>query len=208
MLKKTAVSVVIGLSLVQLSQAQVPDATLVITAQITSNTCTLSLSEGVNSATQGSLSLDFGKITMPSVAPAIGTGLGVAKTVTFSTRNAAGLDACASSGVTGEKTNFNVLLDLNASQVTTVAGKTYRMNDFVGGGTNAVLALATGTAITASSQLNLTPRSGYAGTYAAPSPLPIATGKIQLTVQLATSTDAVPTSGAFAASIPLFLVYQ
>jgi hypothetical protein len=208
MLKKSAVSVAIGLGLMQLAQAQVPDITLVVTAQITSNTCTLSLTEGSNSATKGSFSLDFGKITMPSVAPPIGTGLGVARTLTLATKNAAGLDACVTSGVAGDKTSFNVLLDLNASQITTVAGKTYRMNDFAGSGTNAVLALAAGPVLTAGSLLNLAPRSGYEGTYATASPLPLATGKIQLTAQLASSTAAIPTSGAFSASIPLYLVYQ
>jgi hypothetical protein len=208
MLKKSAVSAALVLSLMQIAQAQVPDVTLLVTAQITSNTCTLSLSDGTSSATKGTLSLDFGKIAMPTDAPPVGTGLGMAKTVTLSTRNATGLDACASSGVTGDKANFNVLLDLNASQVTTVAGKTYRMNDLAGSGTNAVLALAAGPAITTNSQLNLRPRSGDSGTFAAASPADIATGKIQLTLQLATSTPAVPSLGAFSAKIPLYLVYQ
>ncbi len=202
---KSAVMIALGLGMMQLAQAQAADATVTFAGQVTANTCTLSLTDGTNSATNGNLNVDFGKITFGTGGITTGMLLGSSKTVTLSAKNAAGAAACASSGLTGEKANFNVLLDLSASQITTVAGKTYRTNDLAANGTNAVLALATGTTIT--NQLSLTPRAGDTGTFAAASSVAIATGTIPLTAQLVTSGTTL-TAGAFSASIPLFLVYQ
>jgi len=203
---KSVAVIAIGLGMMQFAQAQAADATVTFSGQVTANTCTLSLTDGTNSATNGNLNVDFGKIGYSSgTATIAGAAFGTSKTVTLSAKNAAGTAACISSGVTGDKANFNVLLDLSANQITTVAGKTYRVNDLAATGTNAVLALAAGSTMT--NQLNLVPRAGDTGTMAATSAVAIATGSIPLTAQLVSSTTSV-SAGAFSASIPLFLVYQ
>jgi hypothetical protein len=213
--KKTAVSIFLGMGMVQFAQAQTANATLSYVGSVTANTCTLQLSDGVRTVNNTNLNVDFGTFSLPTTVAAIGTALGTPKTLTFTARNAANTAACAAPTLTGDRATFNVLLDINAAQIVQPsAGLTYIANGDTNG-TNAVLAFARGASIVTTTPLGLTARSGNTtstlrGTFAAAGGVTLGStpGTIQLTAQLATRAAAVPTAGNFSASIPLFLVYQ
>jgi type 1 fimbria pilin len=205
--KRAATLAVIALS-AQATFAQGADGTVSFTGQVTSNTCTLQMSEGTTVSNGGTLTVDFGKVSLPTGTVTAAMALGTEKTVSFlAVKDSSGGGVCPASTGSGDKAAFNVLLGLTADQITTVSTKTYRKNDTTGG-TNAVLKLSTG----GGAQLTLTAMSNYTGTFVGTAALPISTtsanASMQLKAQLVTSAASVPSSGIFTASIPLFLVYQ
>lgn len=210
--KKSAVGLVLGLSLVHIAQAQtaIPTATASFSGTFTANTCRLQAASANSGSVTGNatpLSVNLGTISIPANTTAALTPLGNPVSVTLQLRDAAGTGVCAAASA-ADKSLYNVLLDMTAEQITTIGTAKYRKNDAITGPTNAVLVVnqGVGNSVTAPN-LNLLPRQGLTGTKVAGVGQTFGTG-MQLTFQLATAAAGAPTPGAFSASIPLFVTYE
>ena len=208
-IKKSAIVVVLGLSLVQVAQAQTADARASFGAKLTANTCRLQLESGNNTSRGGinPLSVSLGNISVPANVTAALTPLGTPTTVTISLLNSSLSGPCTA--VASDKSLFNILMDLKADQISTINSRNYRKNDSVSNATNAVMVINSGVAnnSTTAPNLNLVPRQALTGTKIGLTNQAF-NGSITLNLQLATAAAALPTTGNFTASIPLFLTYE
>jgi hypothetical protein len=219
--KKSALALALGLGLVQAAQAQTANGSLVYSGAVTANTCILYVEERGNlgnttgNARPGlTLNIDFGNITPPATVSAIGTALGTSRSINLlaAVPGPEG-GVCTASGLAGDKTSFNVMMQLNATDIVSLNSQTYRVNDTptASGGTDAVLALQRGTTVTTTTPMNLQPSvagSTTQGTLVGATAAAISSAGLVLTAQLATRAAALPTAGTFTALIPLFVVYQ
>ena len=185
------------------AQAQSADGTVVISGQINANTCTLNIADsgGVASPTnKGTRSIQLG--TASTTSTTAGTAFGTKQGITFSLSAASGTGACTfASGTAG----WNLALDLQSSQVSSVVGKSFLTNSATtGAATNVGVALFDnlGAQIT-----TLATGQGYQGTKLSSTGV---SSSVSLTMGaqfIATSTTA-PTAGLFSASVPLLIVYN
>ena len=202
----------------QAQSAPADTASVVITGQITANTCAVNVSDvGSPSSGNGSKSLFLGNIA----GTAAGTGttgpslFGTAVTTMFTLGNATTPStACTfSSG-----TNWDLALNLTTDKISTITSSlgtnTFLKNSIsaANGGTDAVVILSGGVNATPASATPgnasnvLTLSSG--GLMSGGTTGVASTGALVLKAQWARSSTAAPTSGLYSQTIPLTVVYK
>jgi hypothetical protein len=208
-LSKTALAVACGSLLALSAQAQSKNdsAIVEITGQISPSTCILNMADVGGGATTSNKTVDFGNVKSDTSGITPGKVFGTSKQVVFSLGSKADPKKCSP----GDNTNsgWNVILGFAPDSLFKLAsGATYVKNQ-TKGGTDAVVALSelNGTALT---RLDLKETLGYAGTTVAAKNANF-TGtntSITLQAQLAYSSNAPATAGAYTATIPLLVLYK
>jgi type 1 fimbria pilin len=186
------------------AQAQTADGTIVISGQVSANTCKVNISDasGVSPTNNGVRSVELGTVS-PTGTFTAGQLLGTKQNVTFSLTAASGSGACTfASGTTG----WNMALDLQANQVnSTIASKPFLTNlNGTNPATNIGVALFdnSGTQFT-----TLLTGQGYLGTKLAATGVTSATNLTMGAQFMATSASA-PTAGLFQTTVPMLIVYN
>ena len=183
------------------AQAQTADGTVVISGQLSTNTCKVRITPENGSSTFGVTSVDLGTISNSSSGA--GQLLGTQVKITFQLTNSTGTTLCA---IGDGKNSWNIVLDLQANQVdsTSVPGKPFLTNKAAtNAASNIGVALFSndGTQFTA-----LATGAGYLGT-AVWTPV-FNTTLLSMRVQFMATSASAPTSGLFSATVPLLLVYN
>ena len=187
------------------AQAQTADGTVVITGQVSANTCKVNISDasGVSPTNNGVRSVELGTVS-PTGTFSAGLLLGTKQTVTFSLTAASGSGACTfASGTTG----WNMALDLQSNQVnsTSVPGKPFLTNL---NGTNPATNIGVALFDNAGTQYTtLLTGQGYLGTKLAATGVGSAAALTMGAQFMATST-AAPTAGLFTTTVPMLIVYN
>ena len=186
------------------AQAQTADGTVVISGQVSANTCKVNISDasGVSPTNNGVRSVELGTVS-PTGTFTAGQLLGTKQNVTFSLTAASGSGACTfASGTTG----WNMVLDLQANQVnSTIASKPFLTNlNGTNPATNIGVALFdnSGTQFT-----TLLTGQGFLGTKLAATGVTSATNLTMGAQFMATSASA-PTAGLFQTTVPMLIVYN
>jgi hypothetical protein len=207
-LSKTALAVACGSLLALSGQAQSKDdsAIVEITGQISPSTCILNMADVGGGATTSNKTVDFGNVKSDTSGITPGKVFGTSKQVVFSLGSKADPKKCSPGD--GTNNGWNVVLGFAPGSVTTINNATYVLNQ-TKDGTNAVVALSelNGTTPT---RLLLKETLGYAGTTVAAKNANF-TGtntSITLQAQLAYSSNAPATAGAYTATIPLLVLYK
>ena len=206
-LSKTALAVACGSLLALSAQAQSKnDSALVeITGQISPSTCILNMADVAGGATTSNKTVDFGNVKSDTSGITPGKVFGTSKQVVFSLGSKADPKNCSP----GDGNNsWNVVLGFAPGSLKIINDATYVLNQ-TKDGTNAVVALSelNGTTPT---RLVLKETLGYAGTTVAAKNANF-TGtntSITLQAQLAYSSNAAATAGAYTATIPLLVLYK
>jgi type 1 fimbria pilin len=184
------------------AQAQSADGTVVISGQINANTCTLNIADstGVASPTnKGTRSVELG--TVSPTGTTVSTPFGTKQNITFSLSAASGTGACTFTSGTG----WNLALDLQSSQVSSVSGKPFLTNSATtGAATNVGVALFdnAGAQIT-----TLATGQGYQGTKLSSTGVS-SSASLTMGAQFIATSATPPTAGLFSASVPLLIVYN
>ena len=207
-LSKTALAVACGSLLALSAQAQSKNdsAIVEITGQISPSTCILNMADGAGGATTSNKTVDFGNVKSDTSGITPGKVFGTSKQVVFSLGSKADPKKCSP----GDGNNsWNVILGFAPDSLFKLAsGATYVKNQ-TKGGTDAVVALSelNGTVVT---PLVLKETLGYAGTTVAAKNANFAgtNTSITLQAQLAYSSNAPATAGAYTATIPLLVLYK
>ena len=186
------------------AQAQTADGTVVISGQVSANTCKVNISDasGVSPTNNGVRSVELGTVS-PTGTFTAGQLLGTKQNVTFSLTAASGSGACTfASGTTG----WNMVLDLQANQVnSTIASKPFLTNlNGTNPATNIGVALFdnSGTQFT-----TLLTGQGFLGTKLAATGVAAGTNLTMGAQFMATSASA-PTAGLFQTTVPMLIVYN
>ena len=186
------------------AQAQTADGTIVISGQVSANTCKVNISDasGVSPTNNGVRSVELGTVS-PTGTFTAGQLLGTKQNVTFSLTAASGSGACTfASGTTG----WNMALDLQANQVnSTIASKPFLTNlNGTNPATNIGVALFdnSGTQFT-----TLLTGQGFLGTKLAATGVAAGTNLTMGAQFMATSASA-PTAGLFQTTVPMLIVYN
>ena len=186
------------------AQAQTADGTVVISGQVSANTCKVNISDasGVSPTNNGVRSVELGTVS-PTGTFSQGLLLGTKQTITFSLTAASGSGACTfASGTTG----WNMVLDLQANQVnSTIASKPFLTNlNGTNPATNIGVALFdnSGTQFT-----TLLTGQGFLGTKLAATGVAAGTNLTMGAQFMATSASA-PTAGLFQTTVPMLIVYN
>ena len=206
-LSKTALAVACGSLLALSGQAQSKDdsAIVEITGQISPSTCILNMADVAGGATTSNKTVDFGNVKSDTSGITPGKVFGTSKQVVFSLGSKADPKKCSP----GDGNNgWNVVLGFAPGSLTTINNATYVLNQ-TKDGTNAVVALSelNGTTPT---RLVLKETLGYAGTTVAAKNANFTgtNSSITLQAQLAYSSNAAATAGAYTATIPLLVLYK
>ena len=186
------------------AQAQTADGTVVISGQVSANTCKVNISDasGVSPTNNGVRSVELGTVS-PTGTFTAGQLLGTKQNVTFSLTAASSSGACTfASGTTG----WNMVLDLQANQVnSTIASKPFLTNlNGTNPATNIGVALFdnSGTQFT-----TLLTGQGFLGTKLAATGVAAGTNLTMGAQFMATSASA-PTAGLFQTTVPMLIVYN
>ena len=186
------------------AQAQTADGTVVISGQVSANTCKVNISDasGVSPTNNGVRSVELGTVS-PTGTFTAGQLLGTKQNVTFSLTAASGSGACTfASGTTG----WNMVLDLQANQVnSTIASKPFLTNlNGTNPATNIGVALFdnSGTQFT-----TLLTGQGFLGTKLAATGVAAGTNLTMGAQFMATSASA-PTAGLYQTTVPMLIVYN
>ncbi len=188
------------------AQAQTADGTVVISGQLSVNTCTLAINDASGTrVNNGVITTELGTVNPPGGTITPGTLLGTFRQVAFALRNSADTGRCT---ISGTPANWNLVLDLQANQVnSTIPSKPFLTNQVT---TNAASNIGVVLFDTNGSQFSsILTGAGYGGTRLTNSN----TGRNELTAMsmgfqfMATSASA-PTSGLFSATVPLLIVYN
>ncbi len=184
------------------AQAQTADGTVVISGQVSANTCKLSISDTNGSTNNGTRSIQLGTVAPPTGTITPNTLFGNQVVANFALTSAAGAGTTCTfaSGST-----WNIVLDLQASQVGTAGGSSFLTNSATSSPASNVgvaLSQSGGTRLS-----TLTTGAGYLGTKISTNNAS-ATGGLQLIAQFVTTSTTAPTAGLFSATVPLLVVYQ
>ena len=184
-------------------QAQAADGTVVISGQVSANTCKLSISDTNGSTNNGTRSIQLGTVAPPTGTITPNTLFGNQVVANFALTSAAGAGTtCTFANVNN---TWNIVLDLQASQVGTANGSSFLTNSATSSPASNVgvaLSQAGGTRIS-----TLVTGAGYLGTKISTSNASN-TGGLQLIAQFVTTSASAPTAGLFSATVPLLVVYQ
>ena len=185
------------------AQAQIADGTVVISGQVSANTCKLSITDTNGSTNNGTRSIQLGTVPPPTGTITPNTLFGNQVVANFSLTSAAGAGTtCTFASGT---TSWNIVLDLQASQVGTAGGSSFLTNSATSSPASNVgvaLSQAGGTRLS-----TLTTGAGYLGTKISTNNA-LAAGGLQLIAQFVTTSASAPTAGLFSATVPLLVVYQ
>ena len=108
------------------AQAQTADGTVVISGQLSVNTCKLRLIDASGSTNNGVRSVKLGTINPPAGTITPGDLLGTKETISFRLTNSAGTADCA---ISGGSSQWNLVLDLQTNQVNSnIASKPFLTN--------------------------------------------------------------------------------
>ena len=185
------------------AQAQTADGTVVISGQVSANTCKLSISDTNGSTNNGTRSIQLGTVAPPTGTITPNTLFGNQVVANFSLTSAAGAGTTCT--FASGSTSWNIVLDLQASQVGTAGGSSFLTNSATSSPASNVgvaLSQAGGTRLS-----TLATGAGYLGTKISTNNA-LATGGLQLIAQFVTTSTTAPTSGLFSATVPLLVVYQ
>ena len=186
------------------AQAQTADGTIVISGQVSANTCKVNISDasGVSPTNNGVRSVELGTVS-PTGTFTAGQLLGTKQNVTFSLTAASGSGACTFAPLT---TGWNMALDLQSNQVnSTIASKPFLTNL---NGTNPATNIGVALFDNAGTQYTtLLTGQGYLGTKLAATGVTSATNLTMGAQFMATSASA-PTAGLFQTTVPMLIVYN
>ena len=185
------------------AQAQTADGTVVISGQLSVNTCKLSLIDASGSMNNGVRTVGLGTINPPAGTITPGDLLGTKETIIFRLINSAGTSDCAIAG--GSK--WNLALDLQTNQVNSnIASKPFLTNQATtnaAGNIGVALFNNQGTQYPA-----LATGAGYEGTKLSQAGGVFNTVGIALRAQFMATSTSAPTAGLFSATVPLLIVYN
>ena len=202
-IQKFSVASALAVALIS-AQAQTADGTVVISGQVSANTCKLTITDGAAGSTNnGVRSVNLGTVAPPSGTVLPNSLFGNQVVANFSLTSAAGAGTTCT--FASGSTSWNIVLDLQASQVGTAGGSSFLANSATSSpASNVGVALrqAGGTRLS-----TLATGAGYLGTKISTNNA-LATGGLQLIAQFVTTSTTAPTSGLFSATVPLLVVYQ
>ena len=184
------------------AQAQTADGTVVISGQVSANTCKLSISDTNGSTNNGTRSIQLGTVAPPTGTITPNTLFGNQVVANFALTSAAGAGTTCTFA---SGTSWNIVLDLQASQVGTANGSSFLTNSATSSPASNVgvaLSQAGGARIS-----TLVTGAGYLGTKISTLNASAA-GGLQLIAQFVTTSTTAPTAGLFSATVPLLVVYQ
>ena len=184
--------------------AQSADGTLVISGQVNANTCKVNISDGsgVSPTNNGVRSVELGTVAPPTGTITPNTLFGNQQVSTFTLTGAAGAGTTCTFA---SGTSWNIVLDLQASQVGTAGNSSFLTNS-----ATTKPALNVGVALSQSGGTRLSTLAtdaGYQGTKISTNNA-LAGGGLQLIAQFVTTSASAPTAGLFSATVPLLVVYQ
>ena len=186
------------------AQAQTADGTVVISGQVSANTCKVNISDasGVSPTNNGVRSIELGTAAPPTGTITPNTLFGNQVVANFALTSAAGAGTTCTFA---SGTSWNIVLDLEASQVGTAGGSSFLTN-----AATASPALNVGVALSQAGGTRLSTLAtgaGYLGTKISTNNA-LAAGGLQLIAQFVTTSAVAPTAGLFSATVPLLVVYQ
>ena len=201
-LQKFSVASALAVALISV-EAQSADGTVVISGQVSANTCKLTISEtGGGSTNNGVRSIELGTAAPPTGTITPNTLFGNQVVANFALTSAAGAGTTCTFA---SGTSWNIVLDLEASQVGTAGGSSFLTN-----AATASPALNVGVALSQAGGTRLSTLAtgaGYQGTKISTNNA-LAGGGLQLIAQFVTTSAVAPTAGLFSATVPLLVVYQ
>ena len=186
------------------AQAQTADGTVVISGQLSVNTCKLSLIDASGSTNNGARTVQLGTINPPAGTITPGDLLGTKQTIAFRLTNSAGTADCAISGGSGQ---WNLVLDLQTNQVdSTIASKPFLTNQAT---TNAAGNIGVALFNNQGNQYPaLATGAGYEGTKVSQAGGVFNGVGIALRAQFMATSTSAPTAGLFSATVPFLIVYN
>jgi type 1 fimbria pilin len=192
------------------AQAQSADSgTINFSGQISASTCALNMNDSAGSELGGTKIVNLGTLSAASVgAGTVGSTFGTPQTVTFSVRSVDGTTDCT---LASGNTAWDIALALGVEDIVTIGGTTYLRNSLTSGATNAAVVLRGGVGTVGSSPLVLRGGQGVNGTLMSGGTQPTATASQNIVLQaqfVRTQPSAAPTSGLYAATVPLLVVYR
>jgi type 1 fimbria pilin len=186
------------------AQAQTADGTVVISGQLSVNTCKLRLIDASGSTNNGVRSVKLGTINPPAGTITPGDLLGTQETISFRLTNSAGTADCA---ISGGSSQWNLVLDLQTNQVNSnIASKPFLTNQATtnaAGNIGVALFNNQGTQYPA-----LATGAGYEGTKVSQAGGVFSNVGISLRAQFMATSTSAPTAGLFSATVPLLIVYN
>ena len=205
----TAVAAALALQLPAVAQTA---GTVDVGGQVTSATCILAMAEAnsSNPVFGGARAMALGTVSTTGFDPntrLVGT---TKSTVSLTVRSAV-------TGASNFQCNlannglWNVLLDLNASQISGSGLSSTLVNTITPaqGGTNAVVALFGDASAVTPTRLELTAASNYRGTKVYGNNVGTqTTGTLYIGAQFASTSSSAPTPGQFSATVPLVVLYN
>jgi len=197
-------SIVSALAIALIStQAQSSDGTVVISGQLSANTCKLTITDGAAGSTNnGVRSVELGTVAPPTGTITPNTLFGNQQVSTFTLTGAAGAGTTCTFA---SGTSWNIVLDLQASQVGTAGNSSFLTNSAT---TNPALNVGVALSQSGGTRLStLATDAGYQGTKISTNNA-LAGGGLQLIAQFVTTSASAPTAGLFSATVPLLVVYQ
>ena len=187
--------------------AQTADGTLVISGQVSANTCKLNISDASPAAptNMGVRSVELGTVAPPTGTIVAGTTFGTKQNITFSLTSSTGTGACTITG--GTLNQWNLALDLQFGQVGTAASKAFLTNQ---ASTNAASNVGVSLFDNSGTQFaSILTGQGIQGTRLTNSTTGVAAGAtLTLGAQFMTTSASAPTAGLFSSTVPLLLVYN
>ncbi len=185
------------------AQAQTADGTVVISGQLSANTCKLTITDAASGSTNnGVRSVQLGTAAPPSGTITPNTLFGNQKVADFALTGAGG-SGTTCTFISG--TSWNIVLDLQPSQVGTAGGSSFLINSAT---TNAAQNIGVALSQAGGTRLStLATGAGYQGTKISTNNA-LSEGGLQLIAQFVTTSASAPTPGLFSATVPLLVVYQ
>lgn len=184
------------------AQAQTADGTVVISGQVSANTCKVNIADTSGSTTNGVRSVELGTVAPPTGTIVAGTTFGTKQTITFSLTASSGTGTCTfASGTTG----WNMALDLQAGQVGTAASKAFLTNQAT---TSAAANVGVALFDNSNTQFaTIATGVGFLGTKLAAAGVS-SVSSLTMGAQFVTISASAPTAGLFSATVPMLIVYN
>lgn len=184
------------------AQAQTADGTVVISGQVSANTCKVNIADTAGSTTNGVRSVELGTVAPPTGTIVAGTTFGTKQTITFSLTASSGTGVCTfAAGTTG----WNMALDMQAGQVGTAASKAFLTNQAT---TNAAANVGVSLFDNSGVQFaSIATGAGFQGTKLAAAGVGSA-ATLTMGAQFMTISTTLPTAGLFSATVPMLIVYN
>ena len=186
------------------ARAQTADGTVVISGQLSTNTCKLSLIDASGSTNNGVRSVNLGTVSsIGTFSP--GLLLGTKQTISFRLTNSSGGSNCSISGGSGQ---WNLVLDLQTNQVdsATIPSTPFLTNQAA---SNAASNIGVALFNNQGNQYStLATGVGYEGTKVSEAGGVFNNVGISLRAQFMATSASAPTPGVFNAIVPLLIVYN